>query len=491
MQFGRWTWVGIFAVGGAAAALIDCVGDDPATASSTNPTDAGGDSTSSQNDGSPPGDANAPTDSGSDSGPSCVAPTSATPGVLDQTFGSSFHALANGFVPLAFAIDTTGQSYVAGKATNCVSGTSGSDYAVVRFTKDGDVDTTFNLGKPVCFDFGTGGEIAQAIAIDADGKIIFGGLAGNTAAFVAGVVRIDSTGALDTTFNTTGKLPGVYGGTGYDGDHQKFVSVNGIAFGPGNKIVLTGSDSNTGSARSAGFIVRLTNGGALDTGFNVTGIYEDTTNTGTFSHAVVDATSGAVTAVGGYGDFLNVDVVVERLTGAGVLDTTFNTTGIYSPGPLTGVGSDIAHAIVVTPSGELAVSGAFGSKNGAQGQPGIVMLDNTGKPDGTFGAGGLFLAPKSLTFDTLDLDVPLLSLCGGDFFYASRYNLPDAGGPDIGLIHVQKNGTLDNGFGTAGIGHGMQQVVNVVAIARDPISQQPIVMATNGSNQVGFFRFDL
>ncbi|MEO8801410.1 MAG: hypothetical protein ABI551_26205, partial [Polyangiaceae bacterium] len=64
---------------------------------------------------------------------------------------------------------------------------------------------------------------------------------------------------------------------------------------------------------------------------------------------------------------------------------------------------------------------------------------------------------------------------------------------DIALLHVLANGTLDTSFGgsATGIGRaGLTNVINVVAVAEDPTSRKPVVIATTANNQVGVFRFE-
>ena len=509
MRFARVTWLGIFAVGCAAAALIDCVGDDPASPTDTGGTDAGGDSPSQQNDGSPPGDAKAPADSGTDSGPGCVAPTSATPGALDQTFGSSFKAVTNGFLPFAATTDLAGREYVVGQAFNCAGLTTSYDYAIVRLTPDGAVDLGFNpANKPICFSFDNtqgGGEAAQAVGVEyvtgADGgiqeKVVIGGFGGygnvSSGHYVAGVVRINENGSLDTTFNGSGMLAGIYpGGLAYDTNGGRFVSVNAIGF-YGNKIVLAGSDGPNPIGRTTGFISRLNDDGSIDSGFakGTANLYTDG-NVGGFSSVAVSS-AGTVTAAAGPGAQIQVNFVVEQLTSAGALNSGFGTAGVYAPAALDGAGYDIAATITEMPNGNFAVAGAVNCGNTFTGTPAILMISPTGAPVPTFGTNGLYVAPVSLKYETTSLFTPLVHLCGDDFFLVARQDQAD-GGPihDVGIQHILKNGTADTAFGAAGLGLGGQSISNVVGVAMDPVAQKPLVTVLSPSvpYEVGIFRFD-
>ena len=100
----------------------------------------------------------------------------------------------------AVAIQPDGKIVVAGQAGN-------GDMAVTRLNTDGSVDTSFapaSSGK-ASVDFG-GTDVANGVAVQADGKLV---LAGTTSAVGAGdvaVARLDAAGALDSGFSGDGKL---------------------------------------------------------------------------------------------------------------------------------------------------------------------------------------------------------------------------------------------------------------------------------------------
>jgi uncharacterized delta-60 repeat protein len=79
-------------------------------------------------------------------------------------------------------------------------GGAGSDFTVTRLTSGGIIDSTF-AGGSVLADFG-GDNTGQAIALQADGKIVLSGAATGTA---FGIARFHPGGALDSTFGKGGK----------------------------------------------------------------------------------------------------------------------------------------------------------------------------------------------------------------------------------------------------------------------------------------------
>ena len=126
-----------------------------------------------------------------------------TDGSLDSTFG-----IANSGIALAdfggddyadaLAIQSDGRIVVAGRSF-------GNDFAVVRFNADGTLDTTFGAGGGVITAVGSYADRAYALGIQSDGKIVTAGyneVDGALAEFA--LVRYTSNGTLDSTFGTNG-----------------------------------------------------------------------------------------------------------------------------------------------------------------------------------------------------------------------------------------------------------------------------------------------
>jgi len=96
-----------------------------------------------------------------------------------------------GIVVAGFAVDSSGRSY---------------DFALVRHNADGSLDTSFNDGGKVTTPIGNGDARCEAIALQKDGKIVAAGWASNGEDNDFAVVRYNSGGKLDTSFNSTGKV---------------------------------------------------------------------------------------------------------------------------------------------------------------------------------------------------------------------------------------------------------------------------------------------
>ena len=187
-------------------------------------------------------------------------------GALDTTFGTG------GKVTTAVGVGDEGKAIaIQSNGKILVVGNDMADFEVVRYNTDGSLDTTFDTDGKVTTDIGTSTtDSANAVAIQSDGKIVVagrsGGMALNSGNFA--VVRYNTDGSLDTTFDTDGKQTTDIGTSTPD-------SANAVAIQSDGKIVATGS-----SGSSTDFaVVRYTTTGTLDTTFDTDG--KQTTDIGT------------------------------------------------------------------------------------------------------------------------------------------------------------------------------------------------------------------
>jgi len=129
-----------------------------------------------------------------------------TDGSLDESFGTGGKIITD-ITPMndyanAVVIDGSNRIVVAGYANG--------DFAVVRYTPDGVPDTTFDADGIAKTDIRgqAGDDEATSIAIDASNKIVVAGKSYDMSGVYDNdfaVVRYTSSGALDTSFGTDGK----------------------------------------------------------------------------------------------------------------------------------------------------------------------------------------------------------------------------------------------------------------------------------------------
>ncbi len=142
-------------------------------------------------------------------GLSKVAMFNASGTALDTTFGSggirtvnfgSSSASIN-----ASAIDSAGRILLAGTAPDPITGAT--DMAVARLTAQGSMDTTFGNGGSALVNVGGFNNQVTTLVVQPDNKIVLAGLAVTASnQWTAAIVRLSSSGALDSTFNGSGTL---------------------------------------------------------------------------------------------------------------------------------------------------------------------------------------------------------------------------------------------------------------------------------------------
>jgi len=104
-------------------------------------------------------------------------------GSLDSTFGTSFGRLGTSItsrddVATGIAIQPNGMILASGFAGAPGELQTGSaDFAIARYKSKGKLDMTFGAGGTVITDFFGGADLANAIALQSDGKIVLAGVA--------------------------------------------------------------------------------------------------------------------------------------------------------------------------------------------------------------------------------------------------------------------------------------------------------------------------
>lgn len=130
-----------------------------------------------------------------------------------------------------------GKVVVGGFATsNNYFGGGDTKFALVRYTKNGDLDSSFGTGGKVMTNFSSLSDAANSITLQSNGKIIAAGVTniGDFADYA--LARYNADGSLDATFGTGGKATTNFLGF-YDG-------ARAAALQPDGKIILAGSSWN-------------------------------------------------------------------------------------------------------------------------------------------------------------------------------------------------------------------------------------------------------
>ena len=130
------------------------------------------------------------------------------PGTLDSTFGTGGKVITSintgADKAYAVALQTNGSILVAGMTTSAVTG---RDFACLRYNSNGTLDTTFGVNGIVTTDIQLGSDdVVYSIAIQSNGSIILAGYSDDGSNKNAAMIRLTSNGTLDTTFGTSGKV---------------------------------------------------------------------------------------------------------------------------------------------------------------------------------------------------------------------------------------------------------------------------------------------
>lgn len=187
-------------------------------------------------------------------------------GAIDTSFGSSgrvITSIGNSYdAATCIALQPDGKILVGGGKLNPGIG---HDFAALRYTSTGILDTTFGVGGIVEVALSAGGpDLVNAIALQQDGRIILAGYAQFNGNADFAIVRLTATGSFDPTFGTGGV---VFTPAGPSLDYAR-----GVAVQPDGKIVVAGTGDFPPNYSADFTTARYTPTGALDSSFGTAGI---------------------------------------------------------------------------------------------------------------------------------------------------------------------------------------------------------------------------
>jgi len=244
---------------------------------------------------------------------------------------------------MAVAIQTDGKILAAGK--------SDSSFAVARYSSSGVLDATFDTDGLFTGSFGNSTSVANAMALQSDGKIIVAGYGYSGTSWDFGVARLTSTGALDTTFNGDGKALFHINSTSSLAEEFKAIAVQ-----PDGKILLAGRTRGAvGGDSFDAVLMRLNADGTLDTGFGGgDGIAAlNLSNWDEFDSLVVQA-DGKILAAGSVQTGLGQGLIA-RFNADGTLDASFNGNGVFSTSFSNGTSA--IYGLAIASDGQVVAAG--------------------------------------------------------------------------------------------------------------------------------------
>jgi uncharacterized delta-60 repeat protein len=291
--------------------------------------------------------------------------TSAQAASLDPTFGSAgivSTAFGNYGAAARVVIQSDGRILTAGQ-------TALGEFALARYTTSGALDTSFNgTGKVTTTPSGSCSGQARALALQADGKIVVAGTScpnfTSTRNFT--IYRYNTDGSLDTSFGSSGKATVNF----YAGASEA------------NAVAVQGSSIWVAGYAGSGFaLARLTSGGTLDYSFGGgTGTVTSSVGTSSsFANSLIIQADGKP-VLAGYASSSGTVFALTRYTTSGALDTTFGTGGkvLTNVAGTSAGNSAIATSLAIQSDGNLVAAGYAKSTSAGPYRFAVVRYTGTG-----------------------------------------------------------------------------------------------------------------
>ncbi len=356
-------------------------------------------------------------------------------GNLDSTFGSNGTVvLSPGLgndVAQAVAIQSDGKIVTVGYGFNGMF----NAFAVTRIIPNGTLDYSFNASGVTLTTVGPRDAEAFGVAVQSDGKIVVVGQASNGLNTDIAIVRYNLDGTLDNTFGGDGRMMVDVAG-GNDLGRSVAVQTNGRIVVAGNSFVGANSDIS---------VIRLETNGSLDASFggnsgNGQGIVRTQAGTGNdFGYSVAVQPNGKILIAGYYSGPANVDSVILRYNSDGVLDTTFSGDGRLLHG-FSRDDVDEALAMALQPDGRIVIAGCIRG-GGRLNDYLIARIEPDGSLDQTFGQGGFTRVEFS---PSPDIAMGVAVQSDGKIIAAGFAS--NGANNDFGVTRVNTDGTLDTTF---------------------------------------------
>jgi uncharacterized delta-60 repeat protein len=445
-------------------------------------------------------------------------------GSLDSSFGNFGKVttlIANEYGSIdAMALQPDGKLVVA--ASNATNNFSYEQVRVVRYNPNGSIDSAFannGIYKPYIGNDRNDG--ACAVIIQPDNKILIGGVTSVSIHDRIFLIRLNSNGTPDNSFGINGKVitqlateevcycmalqPDgkiIVGGAEYGGGNgrglvlrfnsngsidntfQKFLAqavpseetyFSSVKLQPDGNIVAVGTIVST-TGKDEILLLRLSSTGTLDNTFGVAGKVIATFDKGCERiHDMAIQTDGKI-ILAGEANFSAWEMILLRYTNSGELDTTFGTRGLVYVSNLHS--QIVATSVAIQKNGKILMAGgvALSTTDFA-----LRRFTNSGIPDSSFGTGGKVYTDFSDSSDGASAMViqanGKIVLAGGSGpgYALARYNSDvfaiDAGVSDL-LIPASRCGTMGNNQSVG---------INITNYGKNPILPNAVYVNLNVS----------
>ena len=360
------------------------------------------------------------------------------PANLDDAFSSVRDGSIDGNVATS-AIQSDGRIIVGGNFTSYnPTTTSTTSFRIMRLNIDGTRDFSFNTGTGFDYDI-------NSIAIQSDGKIIVGGAFGGfNGQYASKIIRLNTDGTRDTTFNI---------GAGFNGLGD---FVNSIAIQSDGKIIIGGKFTIYNGIAS-NRIIRLNIDGTRDASFKNGGLnggFDDVVK------SIAIQSNGKIIVAGLFkyynsSNFTPVTVAnkIIRLNADGTNDSSFYLQAGFN---------NTVNSIAIQSDGKIITEGLFTTFEGIAVKK-IIRLNTDGTRDSSFNlADGFNGVIESVTLQSDgkifvggSFSVQEYIIIGGVFTITFR---------GFNIIRLNTDGTTDKSFNT---GIGFNNTVKSIKLQSD------------------------
>jgi uncharacterized delta-60 repeat protein len=382
-------------------------------------------------------------------------PAPAQPSGLDLTFDT------DGKVTTQFGGDDTGMA-IQSDGKIVIVGGSISDFVLARYNTNGSLDPTFGTNGLVTHSMlsGSSEEIARAVAIQPDGKIVVAGHTGQFGRpgrpannrFDHAVVRYNANGSVDTTFGNGGVASSLVG------------RIFAMALQPDGGIIVVGD----APAPEDMMVARYNDKGNLDLTFGEGGFKQFDFDFGLgaeLAESVAVQSNGTIVVSGPHtkgGETVREQhTAVVRLDAGGDPDASFGTAGV-----LLMLNARVGDGLAVQSDGRIVLVGDIDSATPNTPKFSTMRLNANGTPDSSFGTDGRVVTAVTTKGDQAKA---VALQADGKIVVAGRSN--NQANPNFAAVRYNADGTLDASFATAGIQtvdfFGFTDIAENVAIQRD------------------------
>lgn len=241
----------------------------------------------------------------------------------------------------AVIVQSDGKIMLAGDAyAPQVGPDNRSDFTAARFHSNGAPDLGFNGTGDIGIDIQTADQdYCEGAVLQADDKLIMYGSSGNSFA----IVRLNTDGTLDNSFNGNGKFLAIYGDYGDE--------LTSAVVCPDGKILACGNANFAGDIRFV--TIKLRQNGQLDSTFGINGAaITDFSGSASFARDIALQPDGKIVVVG---NDLWTGGLIARYNADGSLDNSFGNAGKVEASISAG---DISpRQLVITADGSLFLAG--------------------------------------------------------------------------------------------------------------------------------------